>query len=126
MRARSRPLTAALAVTTVSALFASGMASAATGRAAHPARQVLPSTAPGPEAGPALRAMPDASRVRVSVFIGRYRADLAAAARAISDPASPRYAHYLTPAQVRARYGATASQQAAVSGWLRQSGRDPP
>jgi subtilase family serine protease len=56
------------------------------------------------------------------VFVGRDQAGLAAAATAMSDPASPQYGHYLSPAQVQARFGATAAQQRAVRGWLSGSG----
>ncbi|HEY2577405.1 MAG TPA: S53 family peptidase, partial [Streptosporangiaceae bacterium] len=79
----------------------------------------LASTAP--VAGPG-SAMPAASRVNVSVLIGRNQAGLAAAAQAISNPASPRYQHYLSTAQVAAEFGATSAQQSAVSGWLSKSG----
>jgi subtilase family serine protease len=66
--------------------------------------------------------MPTGSRVNVSVLIGRDQAGLAAAARAISDPASPRYQHYLSTAQVAAEFGAALAQQEAVSAWLSKSG----
>jgi subtilase family serine protease len=117
---RRRPtLIAALSASAACVLIGSGIASAATARPG-PARLVaLASTAP--TAGPG-SAMPAASRVNVSVLIGRNSAGLAAAARAISDPASPRYQHYLSTAQVAAEFGATSAQQAAVSGWLSKSG----
>ena len=47
---------------------------------------------------------------------------LAAYAAAVSDPASTVYHHYLTPAQVRTRFGATQQQVADVADWLRTSG----
>jgi hypothetical protein len=40
--------------------------------------------------------------VRVSVFVGQDQAGLAAAAAAVSNPASAGYRYYLSPAQVRA------------------------
>jgi subtilase family serine protease len=55
-------------------------------------------------------------------MIGRDLVGLASAARAISDPASPRYQHYLSTAQVAAQFGATSAQQAAVGSWLSKSG----
>jgi subtilase family serine protease len=122
MQARRHIVTAAVAVTAASAMFASGVAGAATVRPGHGARQVLASTAPQPGPDSGLSAMSPRSRVRVSVFVGRNQAGLAAAARAVSDPASPRYGHYLSPPQVQAGYGATTAQQTAVSGWLKQSG----
>jgi subtilase family serine protease len=122
--------TSALSVAAASSLLISGMGHAAAISAGHGTREVVASTAPIPGQNAGLRAMPLTGKVRVSVFVGRDQAGLAAAATAISNPASPHYAHYLTPAQVRAAYGATAAQQRAVSAWLTRSGlavthRDP-
>jgi subtilase family serine protease len=113
-------LSTTLAVTAAFVLVTSTSAAAATTRG-HGGRAVIASTAP--VSGTA-RLMPLAAgrRVRLSVFIGRDQAGLAAAATAISDPASPGYEHYLSPARVQARFGATAAQQRAVRGWLRRSG----
>lgn len=122
--------TSALSVAAVSTLLLGGVSSAATFSPGHSGRALVPNTAPiaGQDAG--LRAMPLTSRVHVSVFTGRDRAGLAADAAAASSPRSPRYAHYLSPAQVQAAFGATAAQQRAVSSWLAHSGlavthRDP-
>jgi subtilase family serine protease len=112
-------VTAALAVSAACVLFGGGIANAAAARPGPAGLVVLENTAP--VAGPG-SAMPAASRVNVSVLVGRDQAGLAAAARAISDPASPRYQHYLSTAQVAAEFGATSAQQAAVSGWLSRSG----
>ena len=49
-------------------------------------------------------------------------AALAAAVRAVSDPASPDYRHFLTPAQFAARYGPTSPTVAAVGDALRSDG----
>ena len=122
--------TSALSVTAASSLLIGGMGNAAAVPAGHGAREVVAGTAPIPGQNAGLRAMPRTSKIGVSVFVGRDQAGLVAAATAISNPASPRYAHYLTPAQVRAAYGATAAQQRAVSAWLTRSGlvvthRDP-
>jgi subtilase family serine protease len=123
MRNRSQAVTALVAVTAASTLLASGVASASTAGPAGGARAVLASTAPtAAQYGSSLAAMAPASGVQVSVFVGRDQAALAAAAAAVSNPASRSYGHYLTPAQVRAKYGATSAQQNAVAGWLRQSG----
>jgi subtilase family serine protease len=122
--------TSALSVAAVSTLLLGGVSSAATATPGHSNRALVPSTTPlaGQNAG--LRAMPLTSRVHVSVFIGRDQAGLAAAAVAISSPRSPRYEHYLSPAQVQGAFGATAAQQRAVGTWLAHSGlavthRDP-
>ncbi|MFD7918197.1 protease pro-enzyme activation domain-containing protein [Streptomyces sp. NPDC059740] len=53
---------------------------------------------------------------------GRDAHGLAAYAKAVSDPQSDSYGRYLTPAQVRARYGATEQQTAQVVAWLRSAG----
>ena len=53
---------------------------------------------------------------------GRDAKGLADYARAVSDPHSAAYGKYLSPAQVRARYGATRDQIAKVTGWLKKSG----
>ena len=122
--------TSALSVAAASSLLIGGTGNAAAIPAGHGTRDVVASTAPIPGQNAGLRAMPLTGKVRVSVFVGRDQAGLAAAAAAVSDPASPRYARYFTPAQVRAAYGATAAQQRAVSTWLARSGlavthRDP-
>jgi subtilase family serine protease len=121
MRARSHVSTV-LAVSAATALLAGGLASAAAARPANGIWTVLASTAPVAGQSSALSALAPASRVQVSVFIGRDLAGLAAMARAVSDPAGSRYEHYLTPAQVRKDFGATAAQRRAVGSWLRGAG----
>jgi subtilase family serine protease len=110
----------ALAVTAVSVLVVSTSATAATNQG-HGSRAVIASTVPVSGTGP-LSALAAGSRVRLSVFTGRDQAGLAAVATAVSDPASPSYEHYLSPAQVQARFGATVAQQRAVRSWLSRSG----
>ena len=122
MNGRRHLIVLAVAVPTAAALLAGGSVSAATAPPGSGARETIGSTAPDPAAESALTALPLTSRVRVSVFTGRDRPGLVAAATAISGPSSPRYEHYLSPAQVQAGYGATAAQQGAVSGWLTRSG----
>jgi subtilase family serine protease len=65
---------------------------------------------------------PSASRLATQVYLAGDRAGLAAAATAVSNPKSPDYQHFLTPAQVNKEFGATAAQVAAVEAWLRGSG----
>jgi hypothetical protein len=68
-------------------------------------------------------AIPAAQQISTRVYLtGQDPAGLAAAARAASDPKSPDYQHYLTPAQIQARFGATPAQVAAVQKWLTDSG----
>ncbi|WP_163567786.1 protease pro-enzyme activation domain-containing protein [Fodinicola feengrottensis] len=49
---------------------------------------------------------------------GQNQAGLAAAARAVSDPASPQYRHYLSPEQYRAQYAPSDNSLAAVRQFL--------
>jgi subtilase family serine protease len=119
MHHRRHTVTAALAASAACVLLGSGIANAAAARPGPAGLVALVNTAPVAAPG---AAMPPASRVNVSVLIGRDQAGLAAAARAISDPASPRYQHYMSTAQVAAEFGATLAQQAAVSDWLSKSG----
>jgi len=95
MHLRRHTVAAALAASVACVLLGSGIANAAAAGPGPAGLVVLENTAP--VAGPG-SAMPAASRVNVSVLIGRDQAGLAAAARAISDPASPRYQHYLSTA----------------------------
>ncbi|MFJ6750378.1 protease pro-enzyme activation domain-containing protein [Streptomyces sp. NPDC091266] len=53
---------------------------------------------------------------------GRDAKGLAGYAKAVSDPHSAAYGKYLSPAQVKARYGATQDQIAKVTAWLKKSG----
>jgi subtilase family serine protease len=47
---------------------------------------------------------------------------VAALARAVSDPRSASYGHYLTPAQFRARFAPSQAQVGTVRSWLRSEG----
>jgi subtilase family serine protease len=116
---RRRNVTVALAASAACVLLGGGIADAAAATPGPAGLVTVANTAP--VAGPG-SAMPAASRVNVSVLIGRDQAGLAAAAQQISDPASPRYQHYLSAAQVAAEFGASSGQQAAVSSWLGRSG----
>ena len=53
---------------------------------------------------------------------GQDAAGLAAFATAVSTPGNALYGHYLTPAQVMARYGPTQAQVSAVTSWLTGAG----
>jgi subtilase family serine protease len=53
------------------------------------------------------------------------RTGLASFVQQVSDPASPRYRAYLTPAQFGQRFGATTAQLAAVEASLRTHGLEP-
>ncbi|HET9729831.1 MAG TPA: S53 family peptidase [Acidimicrobiia bacterium] len=59
----------------------------------------------------------------VRVYLrGADPAGLEAIARAVSNPKSPSYRHYLTPAQVRARYAPSAATVATMRAWLQSVG----
>jgi subtilase family serine protease len=63
------------------------------------------------------------SGVVIRVYLrGADDAGLEAIARAVSDPDSSSYHHFLTPATVRARYAPTGASVSAVEGWLRANG----
>ena len=63
------------------------------------------------------------TRIGFSVYLKiRDRAGAEAAAAAVSDPGSPSYRQYLSPAQVRARYAATDATVQRVRQWLGAAG----
>jgi subtilase family serine protease len=62
------------------------------------------------------------SSVSTQVYLAGDASGLAAYAQAVTDPQSPSYQKFLTPAQVTQRFGATSDQVAAVESWLRTSG----
>ena len=117
---RRRAGFAALAATAATLALAQGAATPASASTAT--RVALPD--PTPLANPiggtpaALASAPQLTlRVYLSGQPGR-----AAAAQAVSDPGSPEYGHYLTAAQFRSQYGATAAQARTVSSWLAAQG----
>jgi subtilase family serine protease len=64
-----------------------------------------------------------AGTVTARVYLaGREPAALAAYAAAVSTPGNVLYRHFLSPAQLQARFGTTPAQFAAVESWLRSSG----
>jgi subtilase family serine protease len=66
---------------------------------------------------------PSAQVDNVRVYLaGRNPQGLAAFASSVSNPKSPDYKHYLSPAQVRARFGPTSAQVAAIRSWLTSDG----
>jgi subtilase family serine protease len=57
------------------------------------------------------------------VYLGWQNADTAEAlARAVSDPHSSQYAHYLTPQQFRKQFAPSQSQVGAIRAWLKSQG----
>jgi subtilase family serine protease len=74
---------------------------------------------PAADAGP----VPGARRVSARLYLGsRDPAGLSAFLRAVTDPHSPEYRHYLTPAAYQRRFGQTDQHIRAVFAWLARSG----
>ncbi|HEY8987978.1 MAG TPA: S53 family peptidase [Candidatus Limnocylindrales bacterium] len=107
-------------VTGILALSAlnSGIAAATTGRI-RLAGSVPAWAKPANVKGPARLA----TTVGFRVYLGwRNQASAAALARAVSDPASSQYGHYVTAAQFRQKFAPTLAQITAVQTWLRGRG----
>ncbi|WP_078901023.1 S53 family peptidase [Actinacidiphila yeochonensis] len=86
-------------------------------------RQLLSGTKPAWATAHADKGAASASgKVTARVYLAGDAQGLAAYAKAVSDPQSATYAHYLTAAQAQARFGATAAQREAVRSWLTSSG----
>ena len=93
--------------------------------AAHAATtDVLPGSKPTWAAASADKgAAPAAAPLAVRVYLaGRDPQGLAAYAQSVADPKSAAYRQFLTPAQIQARFGASAEQVAAVKAWLTGAG----
>ena len=66
---------------------------------------------------------PAATPLDIRVYLaGQNPQGLDAYARAVSDPNNASYRHYLTPAQLKAAYGPSRQQVAAVTSWLTGAG----
>ncbi|MGE5134393.1 MAG: protease pro-enzyme activation domain-containing protein [Gemmatimonadota bacterium] len=115
-------------LTTIAAVLAAfGLAAASPAAAASPppGPALMPVT-PAPAwaaRATALGAAPAGRRQQVSVYLAQPHAAAAARlAAAVSDPGSPLYGHFLSPAQYRSRFAPAAASAAAVSGYLRAAG----
>jgi subtilase family serine protease len=126
MRFERKRTRTVLAVAAALPLVAGALALGAQSATAAPpaARQLLTGTKPAWATAQADKgATPNSSKVTVRVYLaGRDAKGLAAYARAVSDPKSPLYGHYLTSAQAQSRFGATQVQIAEVIAWLESSG----
>src|SRR6185312_15807688 len=68
-------------------------------------------------------AVPAAQVINSRIYLaGQSQDQLAALAKAVTDPASPDYHKYLTPAQVQSQFGATADQIKTVTDWAGGAG----
>lgn len=111
------------------ALGAAGAAAATLVAAGVPAQAATPDRARVANAQPSLAgarssgAVQPGERLQVTLYLrGRDAAQLAQQVRAVSDPTSSSYGHYLTPEQFRERYAPTSASVAAVSGFLTRYG----
>ena len=83
----------------------------------------LPSVVPSFAHGIPAAVEPATASVYVEVQLrGRDNAGLARFARAVSTPGNAAYRHFLTHAQLRARYAPTSTAANTVTGWLRTAG----
>jgi len=81
-------------------------------------RVTLPSPLAAPLTGASVPADPSVP-LHMRVFLaGRDPGGRVRTAHAVSEPDSPDYAHYLTPARYQQRFGASDKQIARVRGWL--------
>ncbi|MEY9845167.1 subtilase family serine protease [Streptacidiphilus sp. BW17] len=122
-RVRLLAVTAALVCAGVTA--AAALPAGAAADSSRPERIPLPGSAPAWTAAQAHDEgrVPASSAVTVRVYLAdRDSAGLAARARAVSDPRSHMYAHYLTPQQIQQRYAPTQAQRDAVGAWLTGAG----
>src|SRR4029077_17094882 len=96
-------------------------ATASSGSAATQARKVVDR---GPAAATAKRERGSArGRVDLAMVLGwRHSHALSALDQAVSDPSSPRYAHYVSTAQFRKRFSPTPREVASVQRFLRARG----
>ena len=106
------------------ALCAGAIAAASPGQATSP-RSAIPDTHPDwATASARVSAAPvTTGSVNARVYLaGQNATGLAAYAAAVATPGSADYGHYLSTAQVKAEFGATSAQIAAVKAWLTGDG----
>lgn len=118
-----------LRIAVASALGIGGLSAPLVATAATSSTSAVASSVPGSHPAWAIpgRSMPSASvpatPVAVRVYLaGRDPAGLASLAAAVSTPGDRQYGQYLTPAQLRSRFGPTMEQVDAVRSWLTGSG----
>ena len=120
----NKRLKAAGTAAAAAALCAGAIAAAAPSQAATP-RSAIPGTHPSwASASARVSAQPvTTGTVNARVYLaGQDPAGLAAYAAAVSQPGNADYGHFLSPAQVQARFGPTSAQIAAVKSWLTGEG----
>jgi subtilase family serine protease len=117
-RRRALVLASAAVPIIAAGVAAAGPAGAATGRT--PVRGTVPSWA---TRAASRGAASGTERIAARVYLApRDGAGLTALVRAVSDPASPSYHHFLTHAQYVARFAPTSSQVGSIKAWLTRAG----
>jgi subtilase family serine protease len=113
-----------VAVVLAIGLGSAGLAVQTAGAAPPAARTPISGQRPGwATAAARTAATPDTETVPIRVYLKlRNQAAAEAQAAAVSDPDSPTYGKYLTPAQVRDAYAPTAAEVGQVSSWLSSQG----
>jgi subtilase family serine protease len=120
----SRGLRTALTAAAATALAVGVLTSAAvTAQASPTARMPIAGTHPAWAKASQRMSQQATGTVTARVYLaGQNQAGLAAYASAVSTPGDALYGHYLTAAQVQAKYGPTTAQVSAVSSWLTGAG----
>ncbi|HEY2443488.1 MAG TPA: S53 family peptidase [Streptosporangiaceae bacterium] len=111
---------AVAAAASAGALLIGGITGAATAQASTH-RNAIAETHPAWATGRGAAVTGGTVNARV-YLAGRDSAGLTAYAAAVATPGSGLYRHYLTAAQLRARYGPSGAQVAAVESWVRSAG----
>ncbi|MBI1758857.1 MAG: S8/S53 family peptidase [Actinobacteria bacterium] len=115
MRLRHRATAVGATGAALAALVAAGVPAVA----ATPGRVGVANAQPSLAGAHAVGKADPGQRVQVNIYLrGRDAAQLAAQVRAVSDPSSSAYAHYLTPQAFRDRYAPTAATVDAVRAFL--------
>ncbi|HEY5984870.1 MAG TPA: S53 family peptidase [Streptosporangiaceae bacterium] len=112
-------------VTGVSALLAFGLSGAAAASVGgHSSGTVITGVRPSwATSARDVGAAAASNRVNLRVWLSlRDPGAVAQLVKSVSNPASPMYGRYLTPAQFNAKYAPTAAQASAVASWLRSTG----
>jgi len=119
----NKPVRAAGTAAAAVALCGGAIAAASPSQATP--RSAIPGTHPSwASASARVSATPVTSGTVIArVYLaGQDPTGLAAYAQAVSDPGSASYGHYLTPAEVQARFGPTSAQIDAIKAWLAGDG----
>ncbi|NUP51229.1 MAG: S8/S53 family peptidase [Catenulispora sp.] len=119
-----RRIASATTLTAVAAFVTAGVAFAAPSNADSGGTATLSGTTPGYATASADQGQTaGAAQLTVRVYLaGQDAAGLDAYAKAVSDPNSASYRHFLSAAEVRNRFGASQAQTEAVTKWLTGAG----